>query len=158
MEGPDGTVQSTEKIVEVATNHYRDLFKFEPRPNINIISDFFSEGDKVTQVEREILEKPFSEDEIQKAVFGSYSDGAPGPDGLSFIFTRNFGVWSSRIFLRCLRIFIRISWIYIYIYIYRLNFALVTIIPKEKDARVMNKFRPISLLNCSYKIFTSLDR
>jgi hypothetical protein len=40
--------------------------------------------------------------------------------------------------------------------IYRLNFALVTIIPKEKDVRVMNKFRPISLLNCSYKIFTKV--
>lgn len=38
--------------------------------------------------------------------------------------------------------------------LYRLNFALITIIQKEKDARVMSKFRPISLLNCSYKIFT----
>jgi hypothetical protein len=40
--------------------------------------------------------------------------------------------------------------------IYRLNFALVTIIPKERDARTMNKFVPISLLNCSYKIFTKV--
>jgi hypothetical protein len=40
--------------------------------------------------------------------------------------------------------------------IYRLNIALLTIIPKEKDARTMNKFRPISLLNCSYKIFTKV--
>lgn len=38
--------------------------------------------------------------------------------------------------------------------LYRLNFALLTLIPKEKDAKVMSKFRPISLLNCSYKIFT----
>jgi hypothetical protein len=40
--------------------------------------------------------------------------------------------------------------------IYRLNIALLTIIPKEKDARTMHKFRPISLLNCSYKIFTKV--
>jgi hypothetical protein len=40
--------------------------------------------------------------------------------------------------------------------LYRLNFALITVIPKEKDARTMNKFRPISLLNCSYKIFTKV--
>jgi hypothetical protein len=38
--------------------------------------------------------------------------------------------------------------------LYRLNFALITIIPKEKDAKTMKNFRPISLLNCSYKIFT----
>jgi hypothetical protein len=40
--------------------------------------------------------------------------------------------------------------------LYRLNFALVTLILKEQDARIMNKFRPISLLNCSYKIFTKV--
>jgi hypothetical protein len=40
--------------------------------------------------------------------------------------------------------------------VYRLNFALITIIPKEKDDGSMNKFRPISLLNCSYKIFTKV--
>jgi hypothetical protein len=40
--------------------------------------------------------------------------------------------------------------------LYRLNFALITVIPKEKDARTLNKFRPISLLNCSYKIFTKV--
>jgi hypothetical protein len=37
--------------------------------------------------------------------------------------------------------------------LYRLNFALITVIPKEKDSRTVNKFRPISLLNCSYTIF-----
>jgi hypothetical protein len=40
--------------------------------------------------------------------------------------------------------------------LYRLNFTLNTIIPKEKVARTMNKFKPISFLNCSYKIFTKM--
>ena len=40
--------------------------------------------------------------------------------------------------------------------IYRLNFAMITLIPKEDDARVMKKFRPISLLNCGFKIFTNV--
>jgi hypothetical protein len=38
--------------------------------------------------------------------------------------------------------------------LYKLNFGFIIIIPKEKYFRTMNKFRPISLLNCSYKIFT----
>jgi hypothetical protein len=37
--------------------------------------------------------------------------------------------------------------------IFRLNFAMITLIPKENDARTMKKFMPISLLNCSFKIF-----
>jgi hypothetical protein len=38
----------------------------------------------------------------------------------------------------------------------RLNFALVTLIPKVGDASNMKQFRPISLLNCSFKIFSRL--
>jgi hypothetical protein len=40
--------------------------------------------------------------------------------------------------------------------IFRLNFAIITLIPKENDAREMRKFRPISLLNYSFKIFTKV--
>src|SRR6266540_2057676 len=36
----------------------------------------------------------------------------------------------------------------------RLNFSMITLIPKDNEARVMKKFRPISLLNCSFKIFS----
>jgi hypothetical protein len=38
--------------------------------------------------------------------------------------------------------------------IYILNFAMVTLIPKENEARIMKKIRPISLINCSFKSFT----
>jgi hypothetical protein len=35
----------------------------------------------------------------------------------------------------------------------RLNYALITLIPKEEGAKSLKKFRPISLINCSFKIF-----
>jgi hypothetical protein len=38
----------------------------------------------------------------------------------------------------------------------RLNFAMLTLIPKEPDAKNMKKFRPISLCNCSFKIFSKV--
>jgi mannosylglycoprotein endo-beta-mannosidase len=40
--------------------------------------------------------------------------------------------------------------------IYRLNFAVITLVPKEAEATTMKKFRPISLLNCILKIFTKV--
>jgi hypothetical protein len=40
--------------------------------------------------------------------------------------------------------------------LYRIDFALITIIHKEKHARIMIKFQPISMRNCSYKIFTKV--
>jgi hypothetical protein len=38
----------------------------------------------------------------------------------------------------------------------RLNFALLTLIPKELGARNMTKYRPISLCNCIFKIFSKV--
>jgi hypothetical protein len=35
----------------------------------------------------------------------------------------------------------------------RLNFAKIIHIPKEEGANTLKKFRPISLINCSFKIF-----
>ena len=35
-----------------------------------------------------------------------------------------------------------------------LNYSIVTLIPKEPDAKNMRKFRPICLSNCSVKIFS----
>jgi len=38
----------------------------------------------------------------------------------------------------------------------RLNYAKITLIPKEPEAKVLKKFRPISLINYSFKIFSKL--
>lgn len=35
----------------------------------------------------------------------------------------------------------------------RLYYAIITLIPKEPEAKLLKKFRPISLLNCIFKIF-----
>jgi hypothetical protein len=38
----------------------------------------------------------------------------------------------------------------------RLNYGLITLIPKVQDADTVNQYRPICLLNVSFKIFTNL--
>jgi hypothetical protein len=37
-----------------------------------------------------------------------------------------------------------------------MDYAVITLIPKEPGAKVLNKFRPISLSNCSFKFFSML--
>jgi hypothetical protein len=101
--------------------------------------------------DRDLLEDSFSEEEIRNAVFEAYSNRAPGLDGLSFIFYQKFWKVIKKDSIEMFDDFHKGK-----LDLYRLNFTLITIIPKEKDARTMNKFRPISLLNCSYKIFTKV--
>jgi hypothetical protein len=40
--------------------------------------------------------------------------------------------------------------------LFRLNFAVLTLIPKVEEAMDMKIFRSISLMNCSFKIFSKL--
>jgi hypothetical protein len=41
VNGPDGEAKSIEEIVEITTKYYKDLFKHEVNPDINIATDFF---------------------------------------------------------------------------------------------------------------------
>jgi hypothetical protein len=40
--------------------------------------------------------------------------------------------------------------------LYRLNFAMMSLIPKEEGPTNMRKFRPKSLINCSFKFFSKV--
>jgi hypothetical protein len=99
--------------------------------------------------ERENLEKPFSEEEIKEGIFVSYAVGAHGPDGFSFLFYQKFWLLIKEDFMALVRDFERGV-----LDVARLNFYIITLIPKELDAIHMKKFRPISLGNCSLKITT----
>lgn len=35
----------------------------------------------------------------------------------------------------------------------RLNYAIITLVPKEVEAKHLKKFKPTSLINCSFKVF-----
>jgi hypothetical protein len=94
------------------------------------------------------LEKPFSMEEIIEVAFSCYPEGSPGPDGLPFLlFQKKWELIKDDMF--CMfHDFHKES-----LDLFRLNFAMLTLIPKVEDAVEMKNFRPISLLNYSFKIF-----
>jgi hypothetical protein len=98
-----------------------------------------------------MLGSAFTDEEVRKVVFGSYADGAPSPDGLSFMFYQKF--WD---IIKEDLIAMFNAWFRNDLDLFRLKFAMITLIAKENDAKSMKKFRPISLLNCSFKIFTKV--
>lgn len=138
-------------MLHVATNFYKNLFSYEPRLGFSLSPNFFSSKELITDEQNAHLQTPFNEEEIRAALFSSYPDGAPGPDGFPFLFLQKF--WS----------LIKFDIISMFsdfyegnLDIFRLNFAVLTLIPKEPNAIVMKKFRPISLLNCIFKLFTKV--
>jgi hypothetical protein len=90
LDGPDGPITEEAEMLELATSFYKDLFKKEMPSGYRLAEDFYSSNECVTDEQNIDLEAPFSEEEVKKAIFDSYSDGAPGPDGLHFVFYQHF--------------------------------------------------------------------
>lgn len=95
--------------------------------------------------------RPFIEEEERKTVFDMKENTTPSPDG--------FGV---SFYKRCWNtikgeIMDLINDFYMgQLDIARLNYGVITLIPKVEDANNVKQFRPICLLNVSFKIFTKL--
>ena len=135
-------------IMKIDVRYYKNLFGFQEKININLKDDFWGDGEKVTDVHNNILDIPFSEKEVKEAVFGSYAEGAPGPDGFPFLFYQHFwDLIKGDIFA------LFHDWEKDELDLYRLNFSLLTLVTKEADASKIEKFRPLAMINCSFKIF-----
>ena len=148
LEGNASTVTKPEGIMNIAVNYYKNLFGFQDKININLKDDFWEDGEKVSDTHNCILDTPFSEKEIKDAVFGSYAEGAPGPDGFPFLFYQQF--WD---LIKGDLFALFNDWERGDLDLFRLNFSLLTLVPKEADATRMEKFRPLAMINCSFKIF-----
>jgi Reverse transcriptase (RNA-dependent DNA polymerase) len=76
---------------------------------------------------------------------------APGPDGFSFLFYQS--CWD--IVKNDVMTLVH-AYYHNVLDIYKLNMDSICLIPKKKDAKLITQFRPISLINYSFKIITKL--
>lgn len=138
-------------MMKIAVDFYKTLFATENISALTLDNSFWSENDLVTPEENAMLTAPFSEEEIKEAVFSCYAEGATNPDGISFIFYQNFWDLIKKDLVSLFEDFHKGD-----LDLHRLNFAMLTLIPKIPEARNMKNFRPISLINCSFKIFSKV--
>jgi hypothetical protein len=141
----DGTeTEDIKDMLDIAVDFYKKLFGKEDKLDIDLGENFWDDGNKVSDAENAELDKDFFEEEIKDAVFGSYAEGALGPDGFSFIFYQRFWEVIKYDLINLFKAFERDEAEH-----YRMNFAMLTLIPKEADATSL-KYRPIALTNCSF--------
>ena len=145
LETPSGPVEDTKGILQIAVDYYKKLFGYVPTIDIDLKDDFWNQDSMLSPEHFNLLESPFSEEEIKTDVFGSYVEGAPGPDGFPFLFYQKYWDLIKKDLIALVRDFEEGS-----LDIQRVNYA----ISKEPDAKDMKKFMPICLSNCSIKIFS----
>jgi hypothetical protein len=151
LKGAKGVVQDTRGIMRMASDYYKELLKWEDRGGFSLGENFWDPEDILSDKERNELEKQFSEEEIKFSVFSCYPEGAPGPDGLSFLFYHKFWEVVSKDVVAMFNDMFAHK-----LDLFRLNFSMLTLIPKIEDVDEMKSFRPISLLNYSFKIFSKV--
>jgi hypothetical protein len=76
--------------LRIVVDYYKKLFCWEDKGSFSLQPDFWETKDRVTLEENIALQAPFLEEEVKAAICSSYSEGAPGPDGLSFLFFQKF--------------------------------------------------------------------
>src|SRR6266498_4667055 len=76
---------------------------------------------------------------------------APGPDGFPAEFYQKFWNTIKGDLLTMFQDLFRGEFP-----LFSLNFGIITLIPKVQDANIIKQYRPICLLNVSFKIFTKV--
>lgn len=97
------------------------------------------------------LEVPFSADELRDAVWDCAGEKSPGPDGVNFKFIKHFWDILKVDFSRMAEEFHQNG-----VWPRGTNASFISLIPKIDNPQGLNDFRPISLVNCMYKVLSKL--
>ena len=140
-------------IISEFSKQLHDRYNKEHHPNTKDMSDFIKRNTKnmLKETQKEALEQPVSMSELTAALRSMKNGKSPGSNGFTVSFFKHF-------------------WDYIGIFLFRVlqqsvregslpmthREAIVTLIPKtDKSPDSLKGWRPISLLNVDFKIFSS---
>jgi len=112
----------------------------------------FVDGQPLLQsIEKESIEKPFSEDEVSKTLLDCCGDKSPDPDGLTMAFLKsNWDTLSGDVKGMFAEFFSSGK------FVASLNTTFIGLIPKKVGATNIKDFRPISLVGCIYKLLSKV--
>ena len=151
LEQDEGTIVGHDNLKTYITEYYKNLFGEPEQNDFSLNEDTTEDIPQVSQIENEFLYDEFSEKKIRDAVFQMEHNKAPGPDGFPAEFYQFF--WET----------IKADLIQLFVEFHRgelplhsLNFGVITLLPKKEDATKVQQYRPICLLNVSFKIFTKV--
>lgn len=121
---------------------FSSLLSAVPSSGFRIFPNMWSPDARISVEDNAALMVPLSPEEINEVVSSSNSNSAPGPDGFSITFFKKF--WSV---LKHLVYVIIIGFCLGMVDISRLNYAIISLVPKVKGADSIRLYRPIALIN-----------
>jgi mannosylglycoprotein endo-beta-mannosidase len=99
----DNLLEDARDISDHVYSFYKELFMASSRSGISLAVDFWPAGAMVSANENVELTRPFSPEEVGKAIMEMKADSAPGPDGLPVIFFQKFWEKIQAVICQCSR-------------------------------------------------------
>ncbi|KAF7150605.1 hypothetical protein RHSIM_Rhsim02G0226500 [Rhododendron simsii] len=161
-------VTDPDAIEAMFLDHFRSIFRCEEGSSVSRqgyldYENGVRDGDRVnpsllatiktklTDVQRQELDRPITPDEIRKAMFQMDGRKAPGPDGFVAAFYQENWDWMGMDIVQASLAFFESGFM-----LKELNQTLITLIPKVPNPQCVSDFRPISLCNVLYKVLSKV--
>jgi hypothetical protein len=142
-------IEGTGNLLKHAIDYYKTLFGPAPGNSFRLDSNLWSLDETLTLEDNCTLTKPFTLEEIEVSLFSMDKNKAPGPDNIPIEFFQHcWGVVNHDI-MRLFHHFHDGT-----LDIKRLNYGVITLLPKISGADKITQYRPICLLRCIYKLIT----
>eukprot|EP00253_Pinus_taeda_P029799 PITA_29799 len=139
-----------EDIKKAASSHFRSLLtESQEEEDYSDLLPYLPKG--ITQEINDTLNREIEEEDIRKAIWTLQPDKSPGPDGFPISFYREYWQLIKKDLAKMLRGVQRKGKMGGFT-----NSTFLALIPKENRPTSFSRFRPISLCNSSYKIFTKI--
>ncbi|WVZ90234.1 hypothetical protein U9M48_036551 [Paspalum notatum var. saurae] len=151
LENGSTKVEGHANLKSFITKFYKGLFGEPEKNSFTLDESIIRDIPQVSSQENNLLTAEFSESEIKEAIFSMKHNKAPGPDGFPAEFYQRFWKTVKEDLLQMFRDLSKGD-----LPLFSLNFGVITLIPKVQEVNVIQQYRPICLLNVSYKIFTKV--
>jgi mannosylglycoprotein endo-beta-mannosidase len=135
LENDQGVVIGDDHLKSHITTYYKDIFGQSENLDISLREDQNMDIPQVSLEENDILISLFTESEVREEVFQMEHNKALGPDGFPAEF---YQLHREALDL------------------HSLNFGIITLIPKVNNVIKIHQYRPIYVVNVSFKIFTKV--
>jgi hypothetical protein len=132
--------------VSYIVQFYKSLFGSSPHTGVHLPPWFWESYEKLGEDERGRLAEPFQEKDISLAVAGMKTESAPGPNGFTVTFFKKLWKFIKPEILNMVSDFNNNI-----LDLRRLNYGVIILVPKNKEASTIKQYRPICLLNVDFK-------
>ena len=143
------TVTDSNKIPLVFKDFYKNLYSYQNTDNL-VQDHYLNYTRKLSNEQRDVINQPLTLTDLKNALWDMREDGSPGPNGLTVRFFKFFFNELSPIFIKLVDSCFRTSEVS---EAFKLSYTIL--LPKDSGSPLeIKNYRPISLLNISFKIIT----